>query len=117
MLDATTEAPIRLSRRQTFDAVQSIASTASISARKSKALLMATLPDSTFPTFVEATRERAFIDDTTRMILSLDGPEELNIISDMRYFNCRGNTDQSKYEVFFQAAARVLEKENGSGAH
>eukprot|EP00957_Ditylum_brightwellii_P044483 3374464-Ditylum_brightwellii.AAC.1 len=39
-----------------------------------------------------------------------------DVIVDMRTFNKRGNTDSSKYQMFWDAVAAVMERE-GTGAH
>ncbi len=80
-------------------------------------MLMATLPDSTLPSFKDGANEKQFIEETTKLILVADGPDDLKMLTDMRYHNCRGNSSRSKFQVFFEEAAVVLEQENGAGAH
>ena len=43
--------------------------------------------------------------------------EDSEIIIDMHVLNCRGNQDDSKFQVLLDATARVIETDNGSGAH
>eukprot|EP00957_Ditylum_brightwellii_P168716 12841761-Ditylum_brightwellii.AAC.2 len=62
-------------------------------------------------------KEKQFINDTMRCILEANGDNKLEMITDMHYFNCCGNTNKSLFKVFWKAAACVLEMENGSGAH
>ena len=35
----------------------------------------------------------------------------------MRKFNCRRNTGESKFSVFWRTSARVIEMDTGTGAH
>jgi hypothetical protein len=69
------------------------------------------------PTFRKPEWEVQFLDTATKFILSSDGDDELELVMDMRRLNIRGNTDISKYELFWDYCGRALELGNGSGAH
>ena len=58
-------------------------------------------------------------DTTCRILCSYDLviSEVCEIIGDMRVLNCRGNQDGSKFQVFWDATARVIEMDTGYGAH
>lgn len=114
--DAQLEAPAYLSKRQTQDAVNSI----SLATGKNKllcdAILSAILPCGLIPTFDLKKDKEAFLSNVTKYILEADGSTEMDIITDMRYFNCRGNNTQSLFETFFEEAHSVIESENGGSA-
>ena len=79
--------------------------------------MSAVLPNGTLPTFIRPEREDQFLDTATKFILGLDGEDKLELITDMRRLNIRGNTDISTYELFWDYCGRALELENDSGAH
>eukprot|EP00957_Ditylum_brightwellii_P114165 8703280-Ditylum_brightwellii.AAC.1 len=47
----------------------------------------------------------------------MDSDEEKILITDICAFNCCKNTDESKYEPFWNVCKCTLDLENGSGAH
>ena len=53
------------------------------------------LQDGTFPSFQKSERDikTNFVSDATKVILCADSREELDMIIDMRIFNCRGNQE------------------------
>ena len=63
--------------------------------KKCRTLLYAMLPDTLSPTFCGNTcsKERQFLANTTTLILSRDNHTDLEMVTDMRRFNCRGNND------------------------
>ena len=116
-VNATREAPTYLSRRQTKDAIDTLARTTGKTKRFCTALVSAVLPDGTIPTFPSHEEENKFLATAIKFVLSMDGAEEAALIEDMRTYNIRGNTTASVFEPFWEGCTRVLELENGSGAH
>ena len=116
-INATRDAPTYLSRRQTKDAIDAIARTTGKTKRFCTAIVSAVLPDGTLPTFCSPKEETKFLETVTKLVLCMDGAEEAALIEDMRVHNIRGNTTISMFEPFWECCARVLELENGSGAH
>ena len=119
IIEAARKAPRLLSHRQTKDAIDCIARACGSTSKTSKALLMAILPDGSLPSFDTRAGEKEFLADARDVILAFDGDESDRdeMILDMRRYNVRGNTDKSMFETFYEAAARKLELENGTGAH
>ena len=75
------------------------------------------IPDGCVPKFTKPAKEAQFLEDATNFILSLDEYDENKLITDTREFNCRGNTNHNKYGLFWDYYIRVIDLENGSGAH
>ena len=119
VVDAIRDAPTYLSRRESKDAIDSISFACGAQKKKCRALLYAMLPDTLSPMFWgnECSKERQFLADTTKLILSRDNSTDLEMVTDMRRFNCRGNNDLSKFELFWDYCSHVLDLENEAGAH
>ena len=117
IVNATKDAPIYLSRRQTDDAVDTIMRATGRNKRLCKSLLTAVLPDGNVPQFNDNREESMFLEECTKLILSLDDDTEKELITDMRSLNIRGNDVMGKFDCFWEACSRVLDLENGSGAH
>lgn len=108
--DAAAQAPAKLSRRQTADAVNSIAFATGRNKNLCKAILTAVLPDGTVPTFLRdqmGEGEERFVQDAANLILCADSREELDMLTDMRRLNCRGNTEESEFKEFWAEMMRV----------
>ncbi len=117
VINAMRQVPMLLSQRQTKDAVKSIAMACDKGVHAAKALLMAVLPNGTFPSFWDDAQKKQFLEDTAKMILQADGDDdELELIMDMCTFN-GAESNRSLFLPFWDVAGRVLEEENGSGAH
>ena len=116
-IDATKNAPTYLSRRQTNDAIDTIARASGKNKRLCKSMVHAVLPDGCIPDFASPKEETEFIQFVTNYILCVDSEEEKELITDFRTFNVRGNTDVSRFSLFWEYCARALDLENGSGAH
>ena len=117
VVDATRDAPRYLSRCQTGDAIDTVARATERNKMLCKAMLNAVLPDGAMPAFDTKKKETEFLEAATHLILCLDGDDEKELIMDMRLLNCRGNTNKSKFELFWEYCSRTMEIENGSGAH
>ncbi len=117
IVDATKDAPRRLSCRQTNDAIDTIARATGRDRRICRAILMTVLEDGTYPTFCSTIHENEFAKDVENLVLCMDGDSDREIITDMRTFNIRGNTMKSKFGLFWEWCNRTLDFENGSGAH
>ena len=108
IVTAIRDAPIWLSCRQTQDAVNSIAFATGRNINFSKALLTAIMPNGTFLTFnSNVIGEGRFVRDAANIILCADSKEELAIVTDMRTFNCRGNSEESIFVEFWDEMTRV----------
>ena len=108
IVTATRDAPNRLSFRQTHDAVNSISFATGHNINFSKALLTAIMPNGTFLTFnSNLIGEGRFVRAATNIILCADSKEELEIVTDMRKFNCLGNSEESIFAEFWDEMTRV----------
>ena len=59
------------------------------------------LSDGCVTQFTKPEKETQFLEDATNFNLSLDNDDEKKLIIDMRYFNCRGDTNHSKHDLFW----------------
>ena len=60
------------------------------------------LSDGCVTQFTKPEKETQFLEDATNFNLSLDNDDEKKLIIDMRDFNCRGNTNHSKHDLFWE---------------
>ena len=97
---ASIEAPAHLSRRQTYDAISSIWSTLGANSRLASALLPTTLLDGTSPIFCDTNSEKDFVQDISTHIQNSDSiHDDEDFSTDMRKFNCHGNTYETIFSV------------------
>ena len=61
--------------------------------------------------------EQVFQEISTRFQKSDSINNDDEFFTDIRNFNCRGNTEKSKFYVFWGAVAWVIEIDNGTGAY
>ena len=87
------------------------------SQRLRKAIISTVMKDGCVPQFTKPAKETQFLEDAKNLILSLDNDYENKVITDMRDFNFCGNNYHSKYGLFWDYCIRVMDIENGSGAH
>ena len=80
-------------------------------------MVNAVLADGNIPQSDDKKREAVFLDEVTKIILSIDADAEKELIKDMRLFNLRGNSESGLYDIFWECCARALDLENGSDAH
>ena len=119
---ASQQAPIFLSQRETCDFIASIRSQTGINKKHAAGILQTLMPDGTYPIYgnQKSSIEKQLYSDIAHLIRKgdkFDDTEELNMISDMRQLNCRGNTDISKFEIFWKGAMQAMEIESSHGAH
>ena len=74
------------------------------------------MPYGCVPKFTKPAKVTQFLEDATNFVLSLDSDQQKKLITYLREFNCRGNTNHSKYDLFWGYFICVKALENVSGA-
>ena len=85
-----------------------------------EALIYSIMKDGSNLVFCKSTQNKQLVNDITRRINCSDGLvsiEKYEIIECMRFLNFYGNQDGSKFQVFWDTKARVIEMDTGIGAH
>eukprot|EP00957_Ditylum_brightwellii_P068956 5233743-Ditylum_brightwellii.AAC.1 len=85
--EATSQAPVLLSHRQTQDTIMSISLVCGKDKHLAKTLFTSVFPDLTLPTFDNNAKEIEFIQDSMRCILERNKDDELELITDMQHFH------------------------------
>ena len=99
-VNETKSVPEYLSHRQSNYDIDIIDCESDISKRLCKAIIRTVIPYGCVPQFTKPAKETHFLEDATNFILSLDNDDKKKLITNMREFNCHGNTDHSKYDLF-----------------
>ncbi len=118
IVEVLQQIPTMLFCCETKDAIDCIAFACNTNTMKSKALLDAILPQNVMPSFssVVINESRSF-SKATKVVLSSENKEELDILTDMCQLNCRGNLRTNLMDLYWEYAIHVLELENSADTH
>ena len=118
---ADQQAPIFLSRQETYDYVASVWLKNGVNKKLDSSILQVMMPDVTYPTYADATGyEKMLYISIQRLIIqgnNVNDEDELSLISDMRQFNIRENNKTSEFDLYWKAAIIVTDTESTHGAY